>query len=230
MEIYSHLPSLIGIIQLGINKVGQGNIVATFKDGTTGQIPSYIYDEWYLTCGSVVDVNHPMEWAYTAGIPKGVFGATTDMTVDCAGLSVTFTNGATRSAAPATDVWGNVASAFTTMASGTTSAAPLTVSVASLQLLERLYIASFSRMAGMQRSCHSSTTAFQHQSQSVSGISLHALPERKRGFPVLGERWLRLHVTQALVPSRQQARCQPCRKRCRSCASSPRTIRTILPR
>lgn len=161
------------VTQLGITRVGKGNVVATFGDGTTGQIPVFIYDEWFLTCGSVVDVSHPMEWAYTAGVPKGVFGATSDMTVDCTGLTVTFTNGATQSAQPAADAWGNVASALTTVSTGTTSASPLTVAVASLKL-GAIYIAKLSDGGYAKIMALSSNgTGF---APNISGISLHDSP------------------------------------------------------
>lgn len=166
-------------VAFNVNKVGKGSVVATFGDGTTGSIPVYIYDQWYLTCGSVVDVNHPMEWAYTAGVPKGVFGATTDMTVDCTGLSVAFTNGASQSAAPVTDAWGNVASALTTITSGTTNAGLLTVPVASLKLgtiyIVKLADGGFAKIMPL-------VSDGPANAPNISGISLHDSPSGSGQF------------------------------------------------
>ena len=168
------------VVAFNINRVGKGNVTATFGDGTTGSIPVYIYDQWYLTCGSVVDVNHPMEWAYTAGVPKGVFGATSDMAVDCTGLSVTFTNGGVQQAAPVADAWGNVASAFTGVTNATTSAGASTVPVASLKP-GTIYIAKLADggYAKIMPLVNDGVPA----SPNVSGISLHDSPSGSGLFP-----------------------------------------------
>ena len=166
------------VIQLGINKVGQGNVVATFKDGTAGSIPVYIYDEWYLTCPNAGGVTAPSLWAYKNGVPTGLANPS-DMSVDCAGLTVTFTNGATQKAAPTPDAWGNVASAFTAVTSGTTNAASLTISVASLQN-GAIYIAKLAD--GGYAKIMPLVNDGVPLSPNVSGISLHDSPSGSGQF------------------------------------------------
>ena len=167
------------VVQLGINKVGQGNIVATFKDGTTGQIPVYIYDEWYLTCPNAGGVTAPSFWAYKNGVPTGIVNPP-DMSVDCSAFTVTFPNGAKQSAPPTADSWGNVASAFTTVTTGTTNATTLTVSVASLQL-GTIYIAKLSD--GGYAKIMPLVSDGAANSPNVSGISLHDSPSGSGIFP-----------------------------------------------
>jgi hypothetical protein len=167
------------VVQLGINKVGSGNIVATFKDGTTGSIPVYVYDEWYLTCPNAGGVTMPSWWAYKNGVPTGIANPP-DMTVDCTGFNVTFPNGAIQQAAPAPDAWGNVASAFTTIASGTTNTAALTVSVASLKL-GTIYIAKLSD--GGYAKIMPLVSDGAANSPNISGISLHDVPSGSGQFP-----------------------------------------------
>jgi hypothetical protein len=167
------------VVQLQINKVGQGSIVATFADGSHGSIPVYIYDQWYLTCPNAGGLPAPSFWAYKNGIPTGI-ASPPDMSVDCAAYSVTFPNGAIQEAAPVADPWGNLASAFTTVTTGTTNASALTVPVASLQL-GAVYIAKLSD--GGYAKIMPLVSDGAANSPNISGISLHDNPSGSGQFP-----------------------------------------------
>lgn len=167
------------VVQLQINKVGKGAITAQFADGTMGQIPVYVYDQWYLVCSGFVSVQNPWEWAYSSGVPTGVFGANSDMQVDCTNLNVVFPNGAAQLAGPTPDAWGNVASALTAVSTGMTSAGPLTVPVAALQLgtiyIVKLADGGYGKIMPLVND--GSTLA-----PSISGISLHDSPSGSGQF------------------------------------------------
>ncbi|MGD0968637.1 MAG: hypothetical protein ABR949_10150 [Candidatus Aquilonibacter sp.] len=163
------------VIQLNINSRGTTGLVVHFGDGTSGTIPIYIYDEWYFSCAPSANA----QWGYNpvSVVPEGSF---TDMTLNCNTQSVTITDGGVQIASPVADTYGNVATAFTTVANQTESAAAGTQIQASALVPGSIWIIKLfdGGYAKVMPLVNDGTSLV----PNISGISLHDSPSGSGQF------------------------------------------------
>jgi hypothetical protein len=159
---------------------GTGKIMlnAAFPN-VSGGVPYYSYDKWNLTCAGVLSPADPNQWGYKNGVPVG-FSGNNDVNLDCVN-SINFPNGASLISAPTADIYGNLATAFTSVIAPTFSNPITTLPLANLQV-GAVYLIKTTDGGYMKFMALQNTQPSTGFNASLFGISLHDSPNGSGRF------------------------------------------------